>query len=170
MKKSGRPSKNAEDREKLVEMAERWCAGAAGLSISKIARIVVGLEAASVTSTPRYSLKDYVEKTPKPSSAAKRLERRFKELVDSGAARKISAYKLLNQERTSAMNALGKKSYGRFHIEDRDNDTFVEINKIALARTATRCGIAESDIDGMANEGLNILREWFPREYPPSKI
>ena len=170
MKKAGRPSKKVEDREKLVDMAERWCAGAAGLSISKIARIVVGLDAASATSTPRYSLKDDAEMKPKPSSVAKRLEKRFKDLVDSGAARKISAYKLLNQQRIIARNELGKTSYGGFYIKDRDTDTFVDINKIALARTATRCGIAESDIDGIAIEGLNILREWFPREYPPSRI
>ena len=51
MKKRGRPSKEIEDREKMVEMAELWCAGAAGLSVRRIARITVGLEAASKTST-----------------------------------------------------------------------------------------------------------------------
>jgi len=151
-------------------MAELWCAGAAGLSISKTAQIVAGLKAASMTSTPRYDLKDGDEKKRKLSSTAKRLERRFLELQNEQKAIGLSVYRVLNQEWKIAMQALGKTSYGRFYIEDTADTTCVQANEIALKRTAVRCGIAEGDVVAIAAEGLNILRDWFPREYPTSKI
>jgi len=152
MKKRGRPSKEIEDREKLVEMAERWCAGAAGLSVRRIARITVGLEAASKTSTPRYSLKDDAAMTPKPSSTAKRLERRFNDLVATGAAIGISVYRVLMQERAIA------------------DSTFRQFEKSPVKETAVRCGIAESDVAEKAAAGLKILSDWFPREYAHREI
>jgi hypothetical protein len=170
MKKPGRPSLAELDREDLVYMAELWCAGKANLSIRKIARIVAGLEAASMTSIPRYSQEDEASMKPKPSSKAKRLERRFEKLRDEHKAISLSVYRVLNQEWKIAMKAHGKTSYGHFHIEDTADTKCVQANEIALKRTAVRCAIAKCDIAAIAVNGLNILREWFPREYPQNKI
>jgi hypothetical protein len=170
MKKPGRPNREEQDREDLVYMAERWCAGSAGLSIPKIARIVAGLEAASRTSPPRYDLKNDAEMKPKPSSTAKRLEKRFRELQNEDKAIGLSVYWVREQERKLAMKASGAVTYGAFHRSDREHLTFQSAEIKAELQTARRCGIEKREVESLASVGLETLRDWFPHEYPESRI
>jgi hypothetical protein len=169
MKKPGRPSLEELDREDIVYMAELWCAGAAGLSISKIARIVAGLEAASMTSISRYSREDEASMKPKPSSTAKRLERRFIKLRDEHKAIGLSVYQVREQERKRAMRDSGEATYSAFHKDDREHLTFQSAEIKAELNTARRCGIEKRDVEGLASVGLETLRDWFPHEFPESR-
>ena len=90
MSSPGRPSIEAEDFPLLLDMAERWYGGHGGLSVRKISRIVVGLEPASSYAKAKYSCVDDASMKPQPSSVAKRLERRFLKLVESGEALALS--------------------------------------------------------------------------------
>jgi hypothetical protein len=170
MKKPGRPSHEEQDREDLVYMAELWCAGSAEPSIPKIARIVAGLKAASRTSTPRYDLKNDAEMKPKPSSTAKRLERRFLELQNEKKAVGLSVYRVREQERKLAMKASGVVTYGAFHKNDREHLTFQSAEIKAELQTARRCGIEKRNVESLASVGLEIPKDWFPHEYPESRI
>ena len=170
MKKSGRPSLEELEREDIVYMAELWCAGAAGLSISKIARIVAGLEPASSTAKPRYSQAKDANMKPKPSSKAKRLERRFEKLRDEHKAISLSVYRVREQERKRAMRDSGEATYGAFHKNDREHLTFQSAEKKAKRNTARRCGIEKCDVKSLASVGLETLRDWFPHEFPESRI
>jgi hypothetical protein len=151
-------------------MAELWCAGAAGLSISKIARIVAGLEPASSTAKPRYSQANDANMKPKPSSKAKRLERRFEKLRDEHKAISLSVYRVREQERKRAMKDSGEATYGAFHKSDREHLTFQSAEKKAKRNTARRCGIEKCDVKSLASVGLETLRDWFPHEFPESRI
>jgi hypothetical protein len=170
MKKPGRPNLREQDREDLVYMAELWCAGAAEFTIRKTARIVAGLEAASMKSTPRYSREDEASMKPKPSSTAKRLVRRFLELQNEKKAVGLSVYRVREQERKLAMKASGVVTYGAFHKNDREHLTFQSAEIKAELQTARRCGIEKRNVESLASVGLEILKDWFPHEYPESRI
>jgi hypothetical protein len=132
MKKPGRPSLAELDREDLVYMAELWCAGKAKLSIRKISLIVVGLEPASSTAKPRYSQANDANMKPKPSSKAKRLERRFEKLRDEHKAISLSVYRVREQERKRAMKDSGEATYGAFHKSDREHLTWLCCTKLVM--------------------------------------
>ncbi|MDG1737377.1 MAG: hypothetical protein P8L68_14300 [Paracoccaceae bacterium] len=170
MKKPGRPSHEEQDRKRLIDMSERWCAGNCNLSISMISRIVVGLEAASSTGKPKYSLADDAEMKPKPSSMAKRLERRFLELRNEKMATNLSVYRVREQERKLAMKARGAITYSAFYTYHQTDPIFASAEEVAVKQTAERCGIEKHDVQRLASVGLDLLRKWFPQEYPEDRI
>jgi len=91
---------------------------------------------------------------PKPSSEAKRLERRFQELVQSGDALAISVYRVLVQERLLQLKRAPKPSGAS--VEDE-----------AIRLVALRCKLTEGDVTDLARRGWNILEVWFPEQYSP---
>jgi hypothetical protein len=123
-----------------------------------------------MTSTPRYDLKNDAEMKPKPSSTARRLERRFHDLQNEQKAIGLSVYRVREQERKLAMKASGVVTYGAFHKNDREHLTFQSAEIRAELQTARRCKIEKRYVKSHASVGLETLRDWFPHEYPESRI
>lgn len=144
MSSPGRPSKEEQDFPLLVDMAERWRGGHGGLSVRKISRIVVGLEPASTLAKVKYNCVDDENMKPKPSSTAKRLERRFLILVESGEALALSVNRVCHQEQTILANKFSKKS-----------SDWIEREAIRL--TAARCGLAIKDVVPLLKQGDVLL-------------
>ncbi len=82
---------------------------------------------------------------PKPSSTAKRLERRFLELEESGEALAISVNRVFHQERI----LLTKRESWKPHdwVEDK-----------ARLLTASRCGLAIEDVAPLVKQGATLLK------------
>jgi hypothetical protein len=145
---AGRPSKEAEDRSKLLYMLELWCAGNAERSFRELSRIAVGQQSASIMKTvPRQRPMD--ENSRKAlESEADRLRRRFSKLDKDGLARPMSVFLVHHRERLVATH------------KNRTDEWVIE-------RTASRCGVAREDMLKLANEGWKLVDDWFPRTYSP---
>ena len=144
MSSPGRPSIEAEDFPLLVDMDERWCGGHGELSVRKISRIVTGLEPASSCAKAKYSCVDDANMKPQPSSVAKRLERRFLKLVESGEALALSVNRVCHQEQTILASKFSKKS-----------SDWIEREAIRL--TAARCVLAIKDVVPLLKQGDVLL-------------
>ena len=84
-------------------------------------------------------------------SKAKRLERRFAELVENGQAIPISEFRVLVQA-------------ARAPLDVRRVGDIEEVHRDAIRRTARRCGFSEDETRELAIEGQGIVRRRASRQ------
>ncbi len=149
-KSRGRPSLEKTDREDLLWMLERWKAGKSGFSVRAISLQAVGLATTSVDHKPKISANDDAKaEKPKPSSVAKRLERRFADLIKQGEALPVSVYRVRN------MHLLLLRG-------GADRPISSENQVLATQRTARELDMSEEEVIEHALRGWAILNDWFP--------
>ena len=156
----GRKSLEPEERQMLLYMLELWRGGAdyrkgKPISVRKLSRIAIGLESASEGVPPKYSKRDDDEAPkPKPSSIAKRLERRFLGLVRSGTALPVSVFLVWKR------HLILLRGGPDHHILDAHYPAATE----AAAR---ELGLSETEIIELATTGRQTLCDWFPDDHHP---
>ncbi len=145
MTKRGRPSFKETDRWILVLMAFAWEAGSTRKSVRELSFV-------------------FEKKIPgggTPNSRAKRLERQFHDLIRSGVAMPISLY-LLRRYEPSSLSPYKRRQHFKF-LNNKEKIAFEESEMEGLSQ---RINMAPSEIIAGASEGLLILHEWFPEEFP----
>ena len=156
MSRQGAPSKEKEDGEAILWMLELWLFGDRIRSVRHASRIVAGLETVSPSHRPRYSQKDDDRaECPKPSSVAKRYERRFRVLMESGEAEQVTAYIVFKRYWVTL--------YGR-----ADNQKYSDLKLEAIDRAAHALSTSVEELGELARQGRETLSILVPHAHLPS--
>ena len=148
MKRLGRPSKEMVDRERLVTMINRWNGPEMRRTARYLSRVAFGLEVISGDAAPKHSANEDACMRPRPSSEAKRLERRFLELEKSGDAEALLAYRTWHRYRLQMRN------------EEQFDDADMNHNEAAVF-AAKDLGVEVKDLQKLSLHGWKILESWF---------
>ena len=172
-KKTGRPSLLREDIPAIVSIAENWQCGQRGLSVRHLSRVEAGLadlNGGSGTLFPKSAAGIAGNTDSAAESKAKRLERRFLTLRKAGKIKPVSVYRVREAERCSALHQMNEHAVGPFRSSKLEDPSFRRANEVALERTGRVCGLQPDEVEELAQQGLRILQDWLPNEYPQNRI
>ena len=173
MVKRGRPSKDDKDLPVLVDMAQRWvnsCRKSSVYSLAQPHAKARYLADIDVKTDPHRAKGKLLKNGIK--STSKRLQRKFIKLRDrdEGTILRIGAYLEMARIRWRALQQDRGPVTGPFSNRWLDDPGFVRAQDKAVKTLALTLSITTDDARGLADEGLMILRKWFPEMYSDFRI
>ena len=171
MNKPGRPSHYDDDLKVVVSMAEDWYAGNGKLSVRALSLIKAGKRPRSIKP------KDWSDRRAgtvvgkgTPDSRAKRLQRLFHKLNKKGMMVPVSVYRVRNMERYGPLQRLDRYVGRAFYERDLSDPNFQKSDVTAATNTARLCNMTVVEVRELSARGLEILKGWFPSDYPRNRI